>query len=126
MNDKQFTEILNKLDLLIQLLALNLVSEKKQQNQIMLLSKVGMQPKEIAKLLDTTPNTVRDKLYVELVSLNKALVDIRGLMQHSLAVQLYCAGATQDEITKNLRIGKGKVNKMVKGVKLTKDRLEKG
>lgn len=59
MNDKQFTEILNKLDLLIQLLALNLVSEKKQQNQIMLLSKVGMQPKEIAKLLDTTPNTVR-------------------------------------------------------------------
>jgi len=59
MNDKKFTEILNKLDLLIQLLALNLVSEKKQQSQIMLLSKVGMQPKEIAKLLDTTPNTVR-------------------------------------------------------------------
>jgi len=59
MNDKQFNEILYKLDLLIQLLALNLVSEKKQQNQIMLLSKVGMQPKEIAELLDTTSNTVR-------------------------------------------------------------------
>lgn len=77
-------------------------------------------------MVEIKQSKICDKLYVELVSLNKALVDIKELIQHSLAVQLYCAGATQDEITKNLRIGKGKVNKMVKGVKLTKDRLEKG
>lgn len=59
MNNDQFTEISKKLDTLSRLLALSLVAEKKQQDQIMLLGNVGLQPKEIADILDTTPNTVR-------------------------------------------------------------------
>lgn len=59
MTNKQFTEISNKLDMLTRLLALNLLPGKKQQEQIILLNRVGLQPKEIAEMLDTTPNTVR-------------------------------------------------------------------
>lgn len=59
MTNKQFSEILNKLDMLTRLLALNLLEERKQQEQIILLNRVGLQPKEIAEMIDTTPNTVR-------------------------------------------------------------------
>lgn len=59
MTNEQFTEILNKLDMLTRLVALNLLEEKKQQEQIILLKRVGLEPKEIAEMLDTTPNTVR-------------------------------------------------------------------
>jgi DNA-directed RNA polymerase specialized sigma24 family protein len=59
MNNDQFTEISKKLDILTRLLALSLVGERKQQDQIMLLNSIGLQPKEIAEMLDTTPNTVR-------------------------------------------------------------------
>lgn len=59
MTNEQFTEILNKLDMLTRLVALNLLEGKKQQEQIILLNRVGLEPKEIAEMLDTTPNTVR-------------------------------------------------------------------
>ncbi len=50
----------------------------------------------------------------------KTLEEIKKLLQQSIAIQLYCAGAIQDEISKNLRIAKSTINKMVKGVKREK------
>lgn len=52
--------------------------------------------------------------------IKKALDEIVKLMKHSIAIQLYCAGASQDEIKKNLRLGKSTVNKMVLGIKKEK------
>ena len=40
------------------LLALNLTKGQSQREQIEILSRIGFQPKEIAKILDTTTNTV--------------------------------------------------------------------
>ena len=57
--DEQFKEFSAKLDILIRLTALSLVSGKKQQEQFFLLNTAGFQPKDIAELLDTTPNNVR-------------------------------------------------------------------
>ena len=45
--------------MLTHLLAVLVAVDKNQQEQIVLLSRIGMQPKEIAKMLNTTPNTVR-------------------------------------------------------------------
>ncbi len=59
MNERQFDEILRRFDILTRLTALSLVADKKQQDQIMLLSGAALQPKEIAQMLGTTPNTVR-------------------------------------------------------------------
>lgn len=50
----------------------------------------------------------------------KILEEIKKLLQQSIAIQLYCADATQDQISKNLRITKPTINKMVKGVKREK------
>ena len=52
--------------------------------------------------------------------IKKALDEIVKLMKHSIAIQLYCAGVSQDEIKKNLRLGKSTVNKMVLGIKKEK------
>ena len=59
----------------------------------------------------------------ELKKIIKSLDEIKKLIQHSIAIQLYCAGATQDEITKSLRVTKATINQMVKGVK--KDKIKK-
>jgi len=59
MNEKQFNEVMAKMDLIIRLLTLNIVKDMKTQtNKILFLSSLGFQPKEIAKLLGTTRNTV--------------------------------------------------------------------
>jgi DNA-directed RNA polymerase specialized sigma24 family protein len=59
MDDKQFEELTNKLNLITKLLALNLVKDFKiQKDQIIMLSSFGFQPSEIAELLGTTANTV--------------------------------------------------------------------
>lgn len=47
---------------LVNLLALLLVRERKQPDQISLLNRAGFRPIEIAALLGTTPNTVRVEL----------------------------------------------------------------
>jgi DNA-directed RNA polymerase specialized sigma24 family protein len=47
-----------QLDTLVRLVALLLVQNKSQQEQCLLLSRAGFQPKEIASVLGTTPNTV--------------------------------------------------------------------
>jgi hypothetical protein len=50
---------------LVNLLALLLVQELKQPEQIALLNRAGFRPFEIAALLGTTPNTVRVQLSVQ-------------------------------------------------------------
>jgi hypothetical protein len=47
---------------LVNLLALLLVQERKQPDQISLLNRAGFRPIEIAALLGTTPNTVSVEL----------------------------------------------------------------
>lgn len=59
MTEKQFEEFSKKLNILTRLTALSLVAGKKQQEQFMLLSRAGFQPREIAEIVSTTPNTVR-------------------------------------------------------------------
>jgi len=54
--------ITQRLDKLINLVAIGLTVDKSQREQIILLSKAGFQPKEIAGMLGTTPNTVRVEL----------------------------------------------------------------
>ena len=58
MNDSQFKQVLNRLDLLARLLALNLPEKMSQQDKIKILSNMNLQPKDIATILGTTPNTV--------------------------------------------------------------------
>ena len=58
MNDSQFKQILDRLDVLAKLLALNLPGEMSQQDKIKILADMNMQPKVIATILGTTRNTV--------------------------------------------------------------------
>lgn len=51
--------LLEKIDVLVRLSALNIIKDKKYAEQVELLSSVGLQPKEIADLLGKTPNSVR-------------------------------------------------------------------
>ena len=62
MTDDQFKEIISKLTQLVRLTASSLTADKKQDEKIQILSQAGFQPKDIADLLDTTPNTVRVSL----------------------------------------------------------------
>jgi DNA-binding CsgD family transcriptional regulator len=55
---EEAADLSKKLDLVIRLLAVNLVNGKSQREQIRLLSIAGIGPKEIADLLGTTSNTV--------------------------------------------------------------------
>ena len=58
MNDSQFEQILNRLDMLARLLALNLPEKMSQQDKIEILDSMNMQPKDVALILGTTRNTV--------------------------------------------------------------------
>jgi len=59
MDEKQFKEITSRMDLIVRLLALNIVKDLKvQKDKIIALSSFGFGPSEIAKLLGTTPHTV--------------------------------------------------------------------
>ena len=60
-------QVIHRLDVLIKLVATGLLVEKKQREQIKMLSNSGLAPKEIAELVGTTPNTVR----VELTAIRK-------------------------------------------------------
>lgn len=57
-------DISGKLDVLIRLIAMGLCAEKSQKEQIWILHSAGLQPKEIAEILGTTPNTVSVALSV--------------------------------------------------------------
>ncbi|MCH7666211.1 MAG: hypothetical protein IH936_09835 [Acidobacteria bacterium] len=62
MTEPEVSQLVARLDILVRLDALNLVAGKKQGEQIALLSAAGLAPKEIAEILETTPNTVRVRL----------------------------------------------------------------
>ncbi|MEN3047186.1 MAG: sigma factor-like helix-turn-helix DNA-binding protein [Candidatus Caldarchaeales archaeon] len=54
----EFQELTIRLNTIISLLAISLPMEFNQQEKIELLSRLGLTPKEIAKILGTTNNTV--------------------------------------------------------------------
>jgi len=58
MTDKASKDIAERLDTMIRLLALTLVKEMKRQDQIELLGKAELSPRDIAAILGTTANTV--------------------------------------------------------------------
>ncbi len=58
---------------LVNLLALLLVQERKQPEQIALLSRAGFRPTEIARLLGTTRNTVSVQLSIQKRERNVAI-----------------------------------------------------
>jgi len=66
--DKQLEVLTERLDRLIRLVATGLVRDKTQREQIWLLSKAGLPPREIAEIIGTSANTVR----VELAAIRKA------------------------------------------------------
>jgi len=53
------TQLLRKMDILIGLTALAVLQGKPQRDQIEILSRAGLPPREIAGLVGTTSNTVR-------------------------------------------------------------------
>jgi DNA-binding CsgD family transcriptional regulator len=59
--------ILEKIDQILRILAAAATTGMKQREQIALLNRAGLQPKNIAELLGTSSNTVR----VELVTIRK-------------------------------------------------------
>jgi len=67
MPETEIQQALRKLDRLINLFALSVTEGKKQREQILLLSRAGFQPKDIAEILGTSSNAVR----VELSKLRK-------------------------------------------------------
>ncbi|MBI5530512.1 MAG: hypothetical protein HY918_03350 [Candidatus Doudnabacteria bacterium] len=52
--------------------------------------------------------------------IDKKLDKALDFLEQLIAIQLYAAGATQPEISSNLGIALGKVNRLVKGVKSPK------
>ena len=67
MADPEIKPIVDKLDTLVRLVAITITAEKPRREQIRLLSTSGMQPKQIAELIGTTPGTVS----VELTAIRK-------------------------------------------------------
>lgn len=64
MTDVQFEEIIEKIEQLTRIVALSVINDKKRDDQLVLLSNAGFQPKDIASMVDTTPNAVRVRLSV--------------------------------------------------------------
>jgi hypothetical protein len=63
MEDEQFTELSKKLDMIIRLLASNLLQGKNLTRQAVLLSEIGLERKEIALILNKHPDLIRATLY---------------------------------------------------------------
>ena len=58
MDEKQFNQIVSKLDGLTKLLAFNIVKDKNVTEQIDILTKAGLKVKDIAEILDRTENQI--------------------------------------------------------------------
>jgi len=63
MEDKQFKELINKLDILIKLNAINIIKDKKYREQVKILSSYGFKPNEIAEILGKTSHEIRNVIY---------------------------------------------------------------
>jgi len=64
MNESQFEEIIKKLNLLIKLLATDIIQDKDYREQVMLLHNIGLQPKEIAEITGKSTNNVNVTLHL--------------------------------------------------------------
>jgi len=54
-----YEEVIERLDLIIKLLAMNIMSDEgTQKEKVIQLSRLGLQPKEIANILNTSSNSV--------------------------------------------------------------------
>jgi len=58
MDDKQFKEIIERLDKLTRVVAISNTRGLTSTDRIILLSQAGFPPREIADMLNTTPNVV--------------------------------------------------------------------
>ena len=63
MTDKDIQLLTSKLDTIIKIMALQTIEGKNQAEAAWLLSLSGLQNKEIAEILGTTPDTVKVSLY---------------------------------------------------------------
>jgi len=59
MSEEQFSTLLKRLDTLIKLTAINVLSGKSKTEQVAFLSSLGFQPKDIAWIVGTTRGTVK-------------------------------------------------------------------
>ena len=59
MDERQFEQLLGKIDVAIKLLAMSVVEGKPLKQQVLMLSSFGLQPKQIASILGKTPNHIR-------------------------------------------------------------------
>jgi hypothetical protein len=74
MDEKQFKQLMNKLDILIKLLVSYVVEGKELKYQVSILSSFGFQPKQIADILGKTPNHIR----VILHGLRKEIIETQA------------------------------------------------
>jgi hypothetical protein len=58
MNEKYFKSLSKKLDIIIKILSIQTIGNKKGKEAIKLLNGFGFKPKDISKLLNTTQNNV--------------------------------------------------------------------
>ncbi|MGI0045895.1 MAG: hypothetical protein ACREBB_01720 [Nitrosotalea sp.] len=63
MNDEQFKELINKLEILSKLMGLSLVQGKPLKEQVRILYKAGLTPTQIAAHLGTTKNNISQYIY---------------------------------------------------------------
>lgn len=80
MKDIKYDEILVEIRHITKILALIATKDQPQKDQILTLSNIGFQPKEIAELLGTTSNTVR----VTLTALRKKGKGLKGRTENPL------------------------------------------
>jgi hypothetical protein len=64
MNDSQFQELNDKLDVLIRLGATQIAYGKDYREQVEILSRAGVHPKEIAKIVGKSQNNVKVTLHL--------------------------------------------------------------
>lgn len=63
-NEDMLAKISDQLSQLTRLIALSMTAEKKQRDQILFLSRAGLDRNEIANILGTTPGTVSVELSI--------------------------------------------------------------
>lgn len=64
MNEIQFKEVNRKLDMLIKLLATQIIHDKEYRYQVMLLNKLGFQPREMADITGKSANNINVTLHL--------------------------------------------------------------
>lgn len=80
MKDDVGYKILERLNMLVKLSALNFIRDKDFREQVIILSEIGIQPKDIAEILGKTPNNVRVTLsLIRKEKHNKSLSKLKEL-----------------------------------------------